>query len=165
MENGQDGELFETFTDQARNAVSVAQEEAQRFNQNYIGTEHLLLGLIRERNGVAARLLIAMGVDLKRVCRQVETIISRRDHLVVPGNTHLTPRAITVLELAADEAHHLNHHYVGTEHILLGLLRESEGIAAGVLESLGASLSKARHTMLTTINQTDTPRDDSSRAG
>src|ERR1041385_1375485 len=134
---------FDKFTERARRVFSLAQEEAQRFNHNYIGTEHLLLGLVREGDGVAARVLSNMGVQLPKVRSAVEFIIGRGEGAVV-GEIGLTPRAKKVIELAIDEARRLNHHYIGTEHLLLGLVREGEGIAAGVLESLGVSLDKVR---------------------
>ena len=134
---------FEKFTERARKVLSLAQEEAQRFNHNYIGTEHLLLGLVREGDGVAAKVLSNLGVELNKVRSAVEFIIGRGDRIVL-GEIGLTPRAKKVIELAVDEARRLNHHYIGTEHLLLGLVREGEGIAAGVLESLGVNLEKVR---------------------
>ncbi|HEX2346884.1 MAG TPA: Clp protease N-terminal domain-containing protein [Ktedonobacterales bacterium] len=145
-------EKFEKFTERARKVLSLAQEEAQRFNHNYIGTEHLLLGLVRERDGVAAMVLSNLDVELEKVRGAVEFIIGRGDRLVL-GEIGLTPRAKKVIELAVDEARRLNHHYVGTEHILLGLVREGEGIAAGVLESLGVNLEKVRRATLEVLNQ------------
>lgn len=139
--NGRD--RFEKFTERARNVITLAQEEAQRFSHNYIGTEHLLLGLIREGEGVGARVLQNLGINLDQAHKQVEFIIGRGDRIVL-GEIGLTPRAKKVIELAVDEARRLNHHYVGTEHLLLGLVREGEGIAAGVLSSLGADLPKVR---------------------
>jgi ATP-dependent Clp protease ATP-binding subunit ClpA len=134
---------FDKFTERARRVLSFAQEEAQRFNHNYIGTEHLLLGLIRVGGGVAAKVLANLGVELNRVRSTVEFIIGRGDRIVL-GDIGLTPRAKTVIGLAADAARLLDHQYIGTEHILLGLVREGEGIAAGVLESLGVNLEKVR---------------------
>ena len=134
---------FDKFTERARKVLTLAQEEAQRFNHNYIGTEHLLLGLVREGDGVAARVLSNLGSSCRRSARAVEFIIGRGERLVV-GEIGLTPRAKKVIELAVDEARRLNHHYIGTEHLLLGLVREGEGIAAGVLESLGVSLEHVR---------------------
>ena len=136
-------ERFDKFTDRARKVLTLAQEEAQRFNHNYIGTEHLLLGLVREGEGVAARVLANLDVELPKVRTAVEFIIGRGDRPVV-GEIGLTPRAKKVIELAVDEARRLNHNYIGTEHLLLGLVREGEGIAAGVLESLGVNLEKVR---------------------
>jgi ATP-dependent Clp protease ATP-binding subunit ClpC len=134
---------FDKFTERARRVLSLAQEEAQRFQHNYIGTEHLLLGLVREGDGVAAKVLHDLGVDLQKVRSSVEDIIGRGDR-IVQGEIGLTPRAKKLIELAVDEARRMNHHYIGTEHLLLGLIREGEGIAAGVLESLGVTLEKAR---------------------
>jgi hypothetical protein len=131
------GDRFDKFTERAKKALVLGQEEAQRFNHNYIGTEHLLLGLVREGGGVAARALSSLGVELNKVRSAVEFIIGRGDRLVI-GDISLTPRAKKVIQLAVDEARLLNHNYVGTEHLLLGLVREGEGIAAGVLESLVA---------------------------
>ena len=142
---------FEKFTERARKVFSLAQEEAQRFNHNYIGTEHLLLGLVREGDGIAARVLANLGVQLPKVRSAVEFIIGRGDGLVV-GDPGLTPRAKKVIELAMDEARRLNNHYIGTEHLLLGLVREGEGIAAGVFESLGVSLEKVRHEVIRTMS-------------
>ncbi len=142
---------FEKFTERAKKVLSLAQEEAQRFQHNYIGTEHLLLGLVREESGVAAKVLKQLGIELQRVRTSVEFIIGRGDRIVL-GNIGLTPRAKKVIELAVDEAHLLNHHYIGTEHILLGLLREGEGIAAGVLESLGAHVRNVRIATLRELN-------------
>jgi ATP-dependent Clp protease ATP-binding subunit ClpC len=138
-----DRDRFDKFTERARKVLSLAQEEAQRFQHNYIGTEHLLLGLIRESEGVAAKVLLKLGVDLNKVRSAVEHIIGRGDRIVL-GQIGLTPRAKKVIELAVDEARRMNHHYIGTEHLLLGLMREGEGIAAGVLESLGVRLEKVR---------------------
>ncbi|MEX0682537.1 MAG: ATP-dependent Clp protease ATP-binding subunit [Dehalococcoidia bacterium] len=134
---------FDKFTERARRVLTLAQEEALRFNHNYIGTEHLLLGLVREGEGVAAKVLANLGVELNKVRSAVEFIIGRGDRAVM-GEIGLTPRAKKVIELAVDEARRLGHHYIGTEHLLLGLVREGEGIAAGVLESLGVSLDKVR---------------------
>ena len=138
-----DRDRFDKFTERARRVLSLAQEEARRFQHNYIGTEHLLLGLIREEKGVAAKVLSNLGVELNKVRSAVEFIIGRGDRIVL-GEIGLTPRAKKVIELAVDEARRLNHHYIGTEHLLLGLVREGEGIAAGVLESLGVNLEKVR---------------------
>src|SRR5215211_4749183 len=143
---------FDKFTERARKVLQLAQEEAQRFNHNYIGTEHLLLGLVREGEGVAAKVLANLGVDLNKVRSAVEFIIGRGDRTVT-GDIGLTPRAKKVIELSVDEARRLNHHYIGTEHLLLGLVREGEGIAAGVLESLGVSLDKVRSQVIYVLNQ------------
>ena len=147
-----DKEGFNKFTERARKVLSLAQEEAQRFNHNYIGTEHLLLGLVREGDGVAAKVLSNLGVELNQVRSAVESRVGRGDRIVL-GDIGLTPRSKKVIELAVDEARRLNHHYVGTEHVLLGLAREGEGIAAGVLESLGVSLEKVRTQTIQVLNQ------------
>ncbi len=143
---------FERFTERARKVLALAQEEAQRFNHNYIGTEHLLLGLVREGDGVAAKVLNNLGVELNKVRSAVEFIIGRGDRIVL-GEIGLTPRSKKVIELAVDEARRLNHHYIGTEHLLLGLVREGEGIAAGVLESLGVNLEKVRSQSIQVLQQ------------
>ena len=147
-----DMDRFDKFTDRARKVLTLAQDEAQRFNHNYIGTEHLLLGLVREGEGVAARVLENMNVELAKVRTAVEFIIGRGDRPVV-GEVGLTPRAKRVIELAIDEARRLGHNYIGTEHLLLGLVREGEGIAAGVLESLGVNLDKVRHEVIRVLSQ------------
>src|SRR5579859_5012213 len=147
-----DRDRFDRFTERARRVLTLAQEEAQRYQHNYIGTEHLLLGLVREGEGVAAKVLSNLGVELNKVRSAVEFIIGRGDRIVL-GEIGLTPRAKKVIELAVDEARRLNHHYIGTEHLLLGLVREGEGIAAGVLESLGVNLEKVRTMTLHVLNQ------------
>jgi ATP-dependent Clp protease ATP-binding subunit ClpC len=146
-----DRDRFDKFTERARKVLSLAQEEAQRFQHNYIGTEHLLLGLVREGEGVAAKVLSKLGVELQKVRESVEFIIGRGDRIVL-GEIGLTPRAKKVIELAVDEARRMNHHYIGTEHLLLGLLREGEGIAAGVLESLGVRLEIARKETISVLS-------------
>ncbi len=156
---------FDKFTDRARKVLTLAQDEAQRFNHNYIGTEHLLLGLVREGEGVAARVLENMNVELAKVRTAVEFIIGRGDRPVV-GEVGLTPRAKRVIELAIDEARRLGHNYIGTEHLLLGLVREGEGIAAGVLESLGVNLDKVRHEVIRVLSQSSSagPTTETKRA-
>jgi len=144
--------LNERFTERARKALRLAQEEAQRFNHNYIGTEHLLLGLVREGEGTAAQVLLSLGVDLERVRGAVEFIIGRGDRAAI-GEVGLTPRAGKVLEYAVDEARRMGHHYVSTEHLLLGLVREREGIASGVLERLGVSLDRVRNETIRLLSQ------------
>jgi ATP-dependent Clp protease ATP-binding subunit ClpC len=134
---------FEKFSERARRVLSLANEEAQRFNHNYIATEHILLGLVRETDGVAAKVLSNLGVERNKVRSAVEFIIGRGERAAT-GEKGLTPRTKKVVELAVDEARRLNHHYIGTEHLLIGLLREGEGVAAGVLESLQVNLDKVR---------------------
>ncbi len=137
---------FEKFTERARRVLTSAQEEAQRFNHSYIGTEHILLGLTREEEGVATKVLTNLGVGLAKVRSAVEFIIGRGEKATAGGSGEigLTPRAKRVIELAIDEARHLGHNYIGTEHLLLGLLREGEGIASGVLDSFGITLERTR---------------------
>ena len=155
---------FEKFTERARRVLSLAQEEAQRFNHNYIGTEHILLGLVRETDGVAARVLSNLGVELHKVRSAVEFIIGRGERST-PGEIGLTPRAKKVIELAVDEARRLNHHYIGTEHLLIGLMREGEGVAAGVLESLGINLDKIRGETSRLLSQSSQSPQGSGRRG
>ena len=146
--------MFERFTDRARRAVVLAQQEARRLDHNYIGTEHLLLGLVREGHGVAAMALEALGVSLDGVRAQVEEVIGRGPQ---PPGGHIpfTPRAKKVLELSLREAKGLGHDYIGTEHILLGLIREGEGVAAQVLVRLGADLPRVRQQVVALL--TDQP--------
>jgi len=134
---------FEKFSERARRVLTLAQEEAQNLNHNYIGTEHILLGLIREEEGVAAKVLVNLGVSLNKVRSAVEFIIGRGEK-PSRGETGLTPRAKRVIELAIEEARHLGHNYIGTEHLLLGLLREREGVATEVLDSFGITLERTR---------------------
>ncbi len=134
---------FEKFSERARRVLTIAQEEARQMNHSYIGTEHILLGLAREEEGVAAKVLNNLGVSLNKVRSAVE-FISGRGERPSTGETGLTPRAKRVIELAIDEARQLGHNYIGTEHLLLGLLREGEGVAAGVLDSLSVTLERAR---------------------
>ena len=135
---------FEKFSERARRVLSLAQEEAQRFNHNYIGTEHILLGIVRETDGVASKVLVNLGVELNKVRSAVEFIIGRNDAPISKEGIGLTPRAKKVIELAVDEARRSNHNYIGTEHLLIGLMREGDGVAAGVLENLGVNLDKVR---------------------
>ena len=139
--------MFERFTDRARRVVVLAQEEARMLNHNYIGTEHILLGLIHEGEGVAAKALEGMGISLDGVRGQVEEIIGQGQQ-APSGHIPFTPRAKKVLELSLREALQLGHNYIGTEHILLGLIREGEGVAAQVLVKLGADLSRVRNTVI-----------------
>lgn len=139
--------MFERFTDRARRVVVLAQDEARRLNQNYIGTEHLLLGLIHEGDGIAARALETMGISLEAVRAQVIEIIGEGEQPTT-GHIPFTPRARKVLEFSMREALQLGHNYIGTEHILLGLLREGDGVAAQVLIKLGADLNNVRQTVI-----------------
>jgi hypothetical protein len=139
--------MFERFTDRARRVVVLAQEEARILSHNYIGTEHLLLGLIHEGEGVAARALESLEISLEAVREQVEEIIGRGQQ-APSGHIPFTPRAKKVLELSLREALQLGHDYIGTEHILLGLIREGEGVAAQVLVRLGADLMRVRRQVI-----------------
>jgi ATP-dependent Clp protease ATP-binding subunit ClpC len=134
---------FEKFSERARRVLTIAQEEARNLNHSYIGTEHILLGLVREEEGVAARVLTNLGIGLGKVRSAVEFIIGRGEK-PGSGETGLTPRAKKVIELAIDEARQMGHNYIGTEHLLLGLLREGEGVASSVLDSFGITLERAR---------------------
>ena len=140
-------QMFERFTDRARRVVVLAQEEARMLNHNYIGTEHILLGLIHEGEGVAAKGLESLGISLEAVRSQVEEIIGQGQQ-APSGHIPFTPRAKKVLELSLREALQLGHNYIGTEHILLGLIREGEGVAAQVLVKLGADLSRVRQQVI-----------------
>jgi ATP-dependent Clp protease ATP-binding subunit ClpC len=137
--------MFERFTERARRVVVLAQEESRMLNHNYIGTEHILLGLVREGEGegVAAKALESLGISLEAVRQQVEEIIGQGQQ-APSGHIPFTPRAKKVLELSLREAQQLGHNYIGTEHILLGLIREGSGVAAQVLVKLGADLNRAR---------------------
>lgn len=147
---------FDKFTGRARKVMQLAQEEAQRFQHHYIGTEHLLLGLLGEGEGVAAQVLTRLEVDLEQARQAVDGIVGRGDH-PVSGEVGLTPRAKKVVEFAADEARRLHHHYIGTEHLLLGLLREGQSVGAGVLESFGLNLQDVRATILQVLNEKGRP--------
>jgi ATP-dependent Clp protease ATP-binding subunit ClpC len=139
--------LFERFTDRARRVVVLAQEDARLLNHNYIGTEHILLGLIHEGEGVAAKALESLGISLEAVRSQVEEIIGQGGSSP-SGHIPFTPRAKKVLELSLREALQLGHNYIGTEHILLGLIREGEGVAAQILVKLGADLNRVRQQVI-----------------
>jgi ATP-dependent Clp protease ATP-binding subunit ClpC len=139
--------MLERFTDRARRVVVLAQEEARSLDHNYIGTEHLLLGLIHEGEGVGARALESLEVSLAAVRQQVEEIIGRGQQ-EPPGHIPFTPRAKKVLELSLRESQQLGHNYIGTEHILLGLLREGDGVAAQVLVRLGTDLDQVRQRVI-----------------
>jgi len=140
--------MFERFTDRARKVMALANQEAQRFNHEYIGTEHVLLGLVKEGSGVGATVLKNLDVDIKKLRLEVEKMVKSGPEMVTMGKLPQTPRAKKVIEYAIEEARSLNHNYVGTEHILLGLLRETEGIAAQVLMNLGLKLEDVRQEVL-----------------
>ncbi|MHC4910229.1 MAG: ATP-dependent Clp protease ATP-binding subunit [Planctomycetota bacterium] len=140
--------MFERLTDRARKVMALANQEAQRFNHEYIGTEHILLGLVKEGSGVGANVLKNLGVDLRRVRLEVEKLVKSGPEMVTMGKLPQTPRAKKVIEYAIEEARSLNHNYVGTEHLLLGLLREHDGVAAQVLMNLGLKLEEVREEVL-----------------
>src|SRR5712691_9222828 len=140
--------MFERFTDRARKVMALANQEAQRFNHEYIGTEHILLGLVKEGSGVAANVLKNLDVDLRKIRLEVEKLVKSGPDMVTRGKLPQTPRAKKVIEYAIEEARNLNHNYVGTEHILLGLLREHDGVAAQVLMNLGLKLEEVREEVL-----------------
>ncbi|MDA7950885.1 MAG: ATP-dependent Clp protease ATP-binding subunit [Pirellulaceae bacterium] len=140
--------MYERFTDRARKVMQLGNQEAQRFNHEYIGTEHILLGLIKEGSGVAANVLKNLDVDLRKIRQEVEKLVQSGPEMVTMGRLPQTPRAKKVIEYSMEEARNLNHNYVGTEHILLGLLREQEGVAATVLMNLGLKLDEVREEVL-----------------
>jgi len=140
--------MFERFTDRARKIMALANQEAQRFNHEYIGTEHILLGLVKEGSGVGANVLKNLDVDIKKLRLEVEKLVKSGPDMVTMGKLPHTPRAKKVIEYAIEEARSLNHNYIGTEHILLGLLRETEGIAAQVLMNIGLKLEDVRQEVL-----------------
>src|SRR5580700_8652485 len=143
--------MYERFTDRARKVMQLANQEAQRFNHEYIGTEHILLGLVKEGSGVAANVLKNLDIDLRRIRLEVEKIVQAGPDMVTMGKLPQTPRAKKVIEYSIEEARNLNHNYVGTEHLLLGLLREQEGVAAQVLINLGLKLEDVREEVLNLV--------------
>ena len=145
-----DRAALDLFTDRARDAMGFAQDEARRLGHNYLGTEHLLLGLVRKRDGVAGKVLRRMGVRLPAVRSAVESVIGR-GAATAAGEMRMTPRAKKVLDLAVKESGRLRHNYVGTEHLLLGIVREGEGVAAGILGRLGVTHEKVRAEVLRMI--------------
>ena len=145
--------MFERFTEKAIKVIMLAQEEARRLGHNFVGTEQILLGLIGEGTGVAAKVLKSLGVNLKDSRIEVEKIIGRGSGFVAV-EIPFTPRAKRVLELSLEEARQLGHNYIGTEHLLLGLIREGEGVAARVLENLGIDLTKVRTQVIRMLGET-----------
>ena len=134
--------MFNRFTERARKVILLAKEEAKRFNHDYIGTEHILLGLVREGEGVAAAVLASFGLSPDKIRLEVEKLVQPGPATVVSGDLPFTPKAKKVIELAMEEARALGHNYIGTEHLLLGLIREGEGVASQVLMNLGLELEK-----------------------
>jgi ATP-dependent Clp protease ATP-binding subunit ClpC len=151
--------MFDRFTDRARKVMALANQEVQRLNHDYIGTEHILLGLVKEGSGVGASVLKNLGVDLRGVRREVEQLIKHGPEMVTMGKVPQTPRAKRVIEYALEESRDLNHNYVGTEHLLLGLLREQEGVAAQVLTNMGVSLDLVRREVLQVLVEGVGPRE------
>src|SRR3990170_4619262 len=154
---------FDRFSDRAKRVLAFAQDEAIRFNHNYIGTEHILIGLMREEEGVAARALRTLGVELDKARTALGFIIGRGDAATSPSEITLSPRTKKIIEFAIDEARQLGQTRVNTEHILLGLAREGEGIASGILESLGVTMAKVRHVVIESLGKT--PNATSTREG
>jgi len=148
--------MLNRFTQRAQKAILLAQQEAKRLNHDYLGTEHILLGLVALGEGVAAQVLQDLGIDLKKVRREVEKMVGTGDNILLVGEVPFTPRAKKVLELAVQEAQDMGHNYVGTEHLLLGLIREEEGVAAKVLEGLGASLELVRGQIMNLLGESAT---------
>jgi ATP-dependent Clp protease ATP-binding subunit ClpC len=155
--------MWQRFTERARKVVFYAQEEAQKFGEGYVSTEHLLLGLVRESDSVAARVLDQLGISLAKIKREVEEQLPRGDHKS-GQEMALTPRAKRVIDLAYDEARNLNNNYIGTEHLLLGLIREGDGLAGRVLAKMGVELEKARHEVMS-LQDSDAPVGKSGRSG
>ena len=157
--------LWERFTERARKVLQVAAQEAQRFSHDSIGAEHILLGIIKEGSGVAASVLRNLGVDLKKVRLEVEKIVPVGHDIVIMEKLPHTPRAKKVLDLAVEEAEALAHNYVGTEHLLLGVLREGEGVAGRVLKNLGLKLDDARGEVLSFLGVAEPRPADVDAAG
>src|SRR6059058_1468557 len=157
--------MYERFTDRARKVMQLANQEAQRFNHEYIGTEHILLGLVKEGSGVAANVLKNLDVDLRKIRLEVEKLVQSGPEMVTMGKLPQTPRAKKVIEYSMEEARNLNHNYVGTEHILLGLLREQEGVAAQVLMNLGLKLEEVREEVLNLLGHGLEGAEGSERGG
>src|SRR5437660_4603880 len=157
--------MYERFTDRARKVMQLANQEAQRFNHEYIGTEHILLGLVKEGSGVAANVLKNLDIDLRKIRLEVEKIVQSGPDMVTMGKLPQTPRAKKVIEYSIEEARNLNHNYVGTEHLLLGLLREQEGVAAQVLMNLGLKLEDVREEVLNLLGHNPMPNENEPGGG
>jgi ATP-dependent Clp protease ATP-binding subunit ClpC len=157
--------MFDRFTDRAKKVMSFARQEAMKFNHEYIGTEHILLGLVQEGSGVAANVLKNMTIDLEKIRHEVEKIVKTGPSMVTMGQLPFTPRAKKVLELSLEEASQLSHNYIGTEHLLLGLIRENEGIAAQVLMNLGVKLDEVREEVLEFLGASENSNDEEGESG
>ncbi|HJW47959.1 MAG TPA: Clp protease N-terminal domain-containing protein, partial [Candidatus Limnocylindria bacterium] len=148
---------FDRFNDRAKRVLALAQDEAIRFNHNYMGTEHLLLGLVREGEGVAARVLDSLGVELSKVRASVETMIGRGPSTASPNEITLAPQLKQIISNAIEESRKLGHSHVGTEHLLLGIVRQPESTAAKILASLAPDLEKVRHEVIATLGRAAPP--------
>src|SRR5438445_12226582 len=151
--------MYERFTDRAPKVLQLANQEAQRLNREYIGTEHILLGLVKEGSGVAANVLKNLDIDLRTVRLEVEQLVQPSPEVGTPGKLPQTPRARKVIEYSIEEARNLNHNYVGTEHLLLGLLREQMGVGAQVLMNVGLRLEDVREEMVNIVGVRTAVRD------
>src|SRR5438876_10530333 len=158
-------EMYERFTDRARKVMQLANQEAQRLNHEYIGTEHILLGPVQEGSGVAANVLKNLDIDLRKIRLEIEKIVQSGPDMVTMGKLPQTPRAKKVIEYSIEEARNLNHNYVGTEHLLLGLLREQEGVAAQVLMNLGLKLEDVREEVLNLLGHNMATEENPSSGG
>jgi ATP-dependent Clp protease ATP-binding subunit ClpC len=156
--------MFDRFTDRAKKVMNLARQEAQRFNHEYLGTEHVLLGLVQEGSGVAANVLRNMGIDLNKIRVEVEKIVKTGPSHTPMGQLPFTPRAKKVLELSMEEAQNLGHNYIGTEHLLLGLIKENEGIAAQVLMNLSIKLEDVREEVLDFLGADTSEEEDEETA-
>ncbi len=141
------------FTERAQRVILIAQEEAKRLNHDYVGTEHILLGLVALGEGVSAQVLTNLNVDIRKVRSEIEKIVGTGDNMMLLGEIPFTPRAKKVLEYAVEEAQHMGHTYIGTEHILMGLIREEEGVAARVLDNLGLKLETVREEVMNLLSE------------
>jgi hypothetical protein len=150
--------MYERFTDRARKVMQLANEEARRFNHEYIGTEHILLGLVKEGSGVAANVLKNLDIDLRKIRLEVEKIVQSGPDMVTMGKLPQTPRAKKVIEFSIEEARNCNHNYVGSEHLLLGLLRDEAGVGGQVLRDLGLSLEGVREEVMAFVGHDITTR-------
>src|SRR3989339_729685 len=153
------------FTERAQKVILIAQEEAKRLNHDYVGTEHLLLGLVALGEGVAAQVLANLGIDLRKLRNEIEKVVGTGDNIMLLGEIPFSPRAKKVLELAVDEAGTMGHYYVGTEHLLLGLLKEEEGIAARVLENLGVKIEDVKEEVVNLLGEPTKPFHNHNAAG
>ncbi|MEA3306296.1 MAG: Clp protease N-terminal domain-containing protein, partial [Elusimicrobiota bacterium] len=153
------------FTERAQRVILIAQEEAKRLNHDYVGTEHILLGLVALGEGVSAQVLTNLNVDIRKVRSEIEKIVGTGDNMMLLGEIPFTPRAKKVLEYAVEEAQHMGHTYIGTEHILMGLIREEEGVAARVLDNLGLKLETVREEVMNLLSENEAEQTGRSEKG